>query len=104
MDRDAIAEVGFDEQGRLYVMPLTVTFPYVYREAMEVDWDDSGHYLCAPPPPRSQLAPAVWWLRRILAAARTQDCELHLAPETRLQNIPYQLVDEISAVLREPHD
>lgn len=103
MDRDAIAEVGYDDQGRLYVMPLTVTFPYVFREPLEVEWDDIGRCLCAPPLPRSQLASAVWWLRRILAAARTQDCELHLAPETRLLNIPYQLVDEISAVLRETH-
>ena len=103
MDSDAIAEVGFDEQGRLYVVPLTVSFPYVDREALEISWDDLGHCLCAPPPPRSQLAPAVWWLRRILAAARAQDCELHLAPETRLRNIPYQLTDEINAVLREHH-
>jgi hypothetical protein len=104
MNRDKIAEIGFDEQGRLYVMPLTVTFPYVYREAMEVAWDDEYHYLCAPPPPRSQLAPVGWWLRQIFAAARAQDCELHLAPETKLRNIPHQLVDEIKTVLREHND
>ncbi len=103
MDRDAIAVVGIDEQGRLYVMPLTVTFPYVYREAMEVHWDDDGHYLYAPPPPRSQLAPAVWWFRQIIAAARAQDCELHMAPETRWHNIPYQLMEEITSVLSERH-
>ncbi len=101
MDRDEIAEVGFDEQGRLYVMPVTVTFPYVYREAMEVAWDDEGRYLCAPPPPRSQLAPVGWWLRQIFAAAKAQDCELHLAPETKLRNIPYQLEDEIKTALSE---
>lgn len=69
MDGDAIAEVGYDEQGRLYVMPLTVTFPYVFREPLEVDWDDIGHYLCAPPSPRSQLAPAAGVVPRALRAA-----------------------------------
>jgi hypothetical protein len=101
MDRDAIAEVGFDEQGRLYLMPLSASFPYVDREAMEISWDDHGHCLCAPPPPRSQIASPAWWLGKIFAAARAQDCELHLAPETRLRNIPYALTDEIRAVLGE---
>lgn len=103
MDRDEIAEVGFDEQGRLYVMPLTVTFPYVYREAIEVAWDAEGRYLCAPPPPRSQPAPVGWWLRQIFAAAQAQDCELYLAQKTILRNIPYQLEDEIKKVLSERH-
>ena len=103
MDRDEIAEIGIDEQGRLYVKPLTITFPYVYREAMEVAWNDDGHYLCAPPPPRFQLAPVGWWLRQIFAAAKTQNCELRLAPETKFRNIPHQLADEINTVLSEHH-
>jgi Integron Cassette Protein Hfx_Cass5 len=101
MDRDDIAEIGFDEQGRLFLKPLTASFPYIDREAMGISWDDQAHCLCAPPPPGSQAAPVAWWLRRLFAAARAQDCELRLAPETRLHNIPYALANEVNSVLME---
>ncbi|HTN93879.1 MAG TPA: hypothetical protein VMJ33_04795 [Gallionella sp.] len=42
MERDAISEIGMDDEGRLYVAPETKTFPYIYREAMEVHWNEIG--------------------------------------------------------------
>lgn len=101
MDRDAIAEIGIDAQGRLYVSPLTKTFPYIYREAMEVYWDATGRYLHAPPPPRAQRG-VIWWFRQILAAAKEQGCELQIEPETKWKNISHELKEEISS-LGEPH-
>ena len=103
MHHDAIAEIGIDDKGCLYVTPLTKTFPYVYREAMEINWHDKGHYLHAPPPPRAQLAQPITWFWQILDAAKAQGCELHLKPETKWHNIPIQLREEISAATGEPH-
>lgn len=95
MDRDAIAEIGIDAQGRLYVSPRTKTFPQVYRETMEVHWDRQGRYLYSPPPPRAQLAAPNWWFDQILSAAREQGCELQIAMETTWHNVPGPLKDEI---------
>ena len=54
MERDVISENGIDDKGQLYVMPYTKTFPYIYREAMEIHWDENEKHLFAPPPPRAQ--------------------------------------------------
>ena len=99
MERDAISEIGIDDKGRLYVAPETKTFPYIYREAMEIHWDATGRYLFAPPPPRAQLATPIWWFQRILAAAREQSCELRFSSETKWHNIPDELKDEIVTFL-----
>ena len=96
MDHDAIAEVGIDAQGRLYVSPLTKKFPHIYREAMEVYWDAANDHLCAPPPPRAQRG-AVWWFQKIVTAAKEQGCELLIGPETKWKNIPHELAEEISS-------
>jgi Integron Cassette Protein Hfx_Cass5 len=97
MDREAIAEIGIDDQGRLYVSPRAQEFPYIYREAMEVDWDHAARCLYVPPAPRAQQADPLWWFQRILAAAREQGYELHIAQETKWQNIPQQLKEEITS-------
>lgn len=88
MDRDRINEIGIDERGRLYVTPRSHEFPFIYREAMEIGWDDLGKFLHAPPPPRSELWPSVRWFQQIVAAAKTQDCDLFISPETTWRNIP----------------
>jgi hypothetical protein len=103
MDNDAIAEIGIDDKGQLYVAPQTKTFPYIYREAMEVYWNDAGRYLFAPPPPRAQLAQPIWWFHQIIAAAKEQACELRIEPETKWHNIPQQLREEIISALGAAH-
>ena len=99
MNHDVISELGFDEQGRLYVKPLSVSFPYIDRAVSEICWDETSQTLCAPSPPRANGAPAVWWLSQILAAARAQDCALYANAETRFINVPYQLTDALCASL-----
>ncbi|MBW8371023.1 MAG: hypothetical protein K0M66_08620 [Thiobacillus sp.] len=103
MDRDAIIEIGIDDKGRLYLTPSTKAFPYIYREAMEVHWDDQGHYLHAPLPARAQLAQPIWWFERILAAAREQDCELYIDQQTKWHNVPVQLKSEILSITGAAH-
>lgn len=103
MDKDSIAEIGVDEQGRLYVAPQTKAFPYIYREAMEIHWDDTNHYLFAPPPPRAELAQPIWWFQQIIAAAKEQACELRLAPDTKWHGISQQLREEIISALGAAH-
>jgi hypothetical protein len=95
MERDAISEIGIDDKGRFYVAPATKTFSYIYHEAMEVHWDETGNYLFSPPPPRAQLATPIWWFQRILAAAKEQACELCISSETKWHNVPDKLKDEI---------
>ncbi|MBE9555818.1 MAG: hypothetical protein IMF08_03090 [Proteobacteria bacterium] len=36
---DQIEAVGIDGNGSLWVKLAASTFPYIYREAMEVQWD-----------------------------------------------------------------
>jgi hypothetical protein len=103
MDRDAIAEIGIDDKGRPYMTPSTRAFPYLYREAMEVHWDDQENYLHAPLPARAQLAQPIWWFERILAAAREQDCELYIDQHTKWHNVPSQLRSEILSNTRAVH-
>jgi hypothetical protein len=41
---DVIEALGISEDGALWVKPATATFPFIYREAMEVHWDEKkGH-------------------------------------------------------------
>ncbi|MFC3715960.1 hypothetical protein ACFONC_07345 [Luteimonas soli] len=84
MDRDAIAVIEIDGAGRLHVVPSSRKFPFVYREAMEVQWDTSRCSLHSP-------APRDWsyarWFQQVLAAAREQGCELYPAESTRWLNV-----------------
>jgi hypothetical protein len=85
MHQDTIAEVGIDLEGRLYVRPRTATFPFIWREAMEVHWDVAGGFLHSPVPREWSYAD---WFRRIVAAARQQAWELELTADTVWTNIP----------------
>ena len=51
----------------------------MYREAMEVHWDEDRQSLYAPPPREWSRAR---WLRQILDAAREQGCELMITDGT----------------------
>ena len=84
MDRDAIDVIEIDDAGQLHVVPTSRSFPFIYREAMEVQWDTSRSSLHSP-------APRDWsyarWFQQILAAAREQDCELHPVANTWWVNV-----------------
>ena len=67
MTTDRIAELAIDDAGRLCVKPTTATFPFIWREAMEVHWDPHGGFLYSPKPREWSYAD---WLRQILSAAK----------------------------------
>lgn len=95
MRSDLIEAVGFTEAGGLYVKPSTAEFPFIYREAMEVGWDDAARRLYGPHP-REWTFPM--WFQQIRSAAREQGVDLRLSPHTRWPGVPDELRAKIAAV------
>jgi hypothetical protein len=84
MRTDAIEAVGIDEGGSLWVKPATATFPYIYREAMEVHWDAERLCIYSPKPREWSYAR---WFKQIKDAAREQGVELALDQTTSYSRI-----------------
>ncbi|MFC0682862.1 hypothetical protein ACFFGH_33945 [Lysobacter korlensis] len=85
MDEDLIAAVELDPEGRLHVTPAIRSFPYAYREGMEVSWDPLRRSLHSAPP-------RAWsygrWFQQILALAEAQGTRLVLHRGTAWFNVP----------------
>lgn len=98
MVEDEIAAIVIDEQGRLRVIPASATFPYIYREAMEVGWDPDGSFLYSP-------IPKEWtymrWYQQIIATTKEQGYELVLSAATVWENVPDSVRREITASIGE---
>ena len=92
MNADFITEVGIDEQERLYVRPSIATFPYIYREAVEVHWEPVRHHLHSPKPREWTY---LQWFQHIIGAAALQSYDLRLTPSTTWTNIPSELSAEM---------
>jgi len=85
MTSDIIAEVRIDANERLCVTPKSDSFPYIYRAAMQVQWDDKGKYLYSPKPKDWSHAR---WFQQIIAAVKAEyGCALIITPGTRWQKI-----------------
>jgi len=93
MNKDKIKEIGIDALERLYVVPQVETFPYIYREAMEVHWDKNHKFLYAPKPRNWSRFD---WFKQIISAAKEQGCLLHICEETAWVNIPGELKSDIT--------
>jgi hypothetical protein len=83
-ESDTIAKVMIDEMGRLLIFPTVNTYSMIYREAVEVNWDDHGKYLYSP-------KPGEWtyfdWFKHIVTTAG----DLVLSLNTIWENIPVEL-------------
>ncbi|WP_139159597.1 hypothetical protein [Asticcacaulis taihuensis] len=90
-----IEAIGIDDNGSLWLKPITTKFPYIYREAMEVSWDVQHQRLCGPKPHKWSY---IDWFKQIIAAAREQGTYLTFAPTTSWTNIHPELQQEILAV------
>ena len=88
MRTDTIQEVGIDQEGSLWVKPATATFPYIYREAMDVHWDADRRCLYGPKPKEWSYR---MWFKQIVCGARYQGIELALGPETSWSGIDDEL-------------
>jgi len=84
MERDTIAVVEIDQAGQLHVVPSSHSFPYIYREAMEIDWDPERRSLRSPKPREWSYAR---WYEQILAVAREQGWHLSATASTRWVNV-----------------
>jgi hypothetical protein len=92
---DNIARVEIDSEGRLHVHPTSTSFPYAYREAMEVAWESSSRSLRSP-------VPREWgygrWLQQILALAAEQGVRLVVTPATEWSNTPEGIRLELQSI------
>lgn len=92
--QDFISEIGIDGNGRLYVTPSTIQFPFIYREAMQVQWNAKSNRLYSP-------APHQWsylqWFEQIIRAASEQGCQLLITNDTTWKNIPTDLQRQFCA-------
>jgi len=83
-----IEEICIDKSGSLSVTPKNAEFPYIYREAMEVHWDNERKCLYSP-------KPRVWtyldWFKQIKMAASNQQGALVTTESTRWSNIDDEL-------------
>jgi len=95
---EAIAEVGIDAKGRLFVRPSSTSFDYIYRAAMGVNWDPGLGRLYGPKP--KELDQLQWFERIVGAAAAEYDIHLTLGPQVNWSNVPDQLRRAISAKAR----
>lgn len=88
MDTDRIKRVEIDGSGRLLVFPSTQMFPLIYREGVEVHWDDSLQALYSPRPREWSYTR---WFQHILDTAGT----LQLSEQTEWRNISPALKSEL---------
>lgn len=99
MEIDNIIEIKIDNQGRLVIKPEKKEFNYIYRAAMEVNWDDKNKFLYSP-------KPREWgylnWYQQILKATFSEyKCKLIITDKTSWINIPKELKEEISRLPKE---
>jgi hypothetical protein len=80
------------------VTPLSATFPYIYREAMEVGWDASGKFLFSPIPKEWSYGR---WFQQIIYSTKEQGCELVLSATTVWKGVPDSVRQEIAASIDE---
>ncbi len=94
MKTDHILEVFIDKETRLCLRVEKEGFPYIYREAAGVNWNQEGRYLYSTPP-------LDWtyldWYRHIYDLAYQYGCKLILSSNTKWTNIPNELKEDILA-------
>jgi len=89
---DEIEAIGIDEAGGLWIKPATKKLPHIYREAMEVGWDNNRLCLTSPNP---RAWSYVQWFEQIVKAARQQGVTLTLVASTSWVNVDEGLQLEI---------
>jgi hypothetical protein len=88
----ALAEIGIDDERRLYLKPSKASFPMIYREAMGVRWNSERGYLYGGVPRKWSYLD---WYHQILTAALKQGCKLSLSSGVSWVNVPPALRAQI---------
>jgi hypothetical protein len=92
---DTIARVEVDPEGRLHVHPATATFPFAYREALQVAWEPSLGSLHSPVPRKWSY---LRWFQQILAVAFAQGVCLVVSPATVWSNVAEGIRSELESI------
>jgi len=92
MERDEIIEIGIDSEERLYLVPKSKEFPFIYREAKEVFWHPERKCLYSPKPKEWSYAR---WYSQIVNTAKEQSCILSISKNVKWVAIPESLKLEI---------
>ncbi len=96
MEKDEIIEIGIGEDARLYVRPKTEKYPFIYRAACEVNWDENKNILWSPQ--RGERS-YVGWFGQILGAVKSEyGTILSITENIKWTNIPENLQKEILEV------
>jgi hypothetical protein len=96
MQNQDIAEVGIEDDRRVYVRPVDGDFEQIYRAAMEVHWDRETGRLSHPAP--RNLTPLQWYQQIIVAVSGEYGIRLLPTAETVWLNIPSNLRIEMEAL------
>ena len=97
MAQDLIAEIGIDDEQRLWVRPLKESFDQIFRSGMEVHWDNDRKRLFSPKP--RQWSYLRWFAQIVSAAANEYGVSLKLTPATVWRNVPNDLKAAIQGFL-----
>jgi len=95
----AIAEVGLDDERRVFVRPAEGDFEHVYRAGMEVCWDKASRRLSHPQPPRD-WTPVRWFQQIVAAVAGEYGVLLKLTAHSDWIAVPTDLRTAIEAEAR----
>ncbi len=84
MARENISSIGVDDLGSLWVKPSKSAFPHIYREAMEINWDNERCVLFCPKPLKWTH---VEWFKQLLYSAHYNGINLLITSDTDWVNI-----------------
>lgn len=90
MRETAIAEIGMDDEDRVFVRPAEGDFEHIYRAAMGVCWDGPARRFSHPQPPKD-WTPFQWFQQIIAAVADEYGVLLKLTPQTIWADVPTEL-------------
>ena len=89
IETDKIIEIGIDDKVGIYVKPETAKFPYIWRSASGVHWDDKKDILCTTN--QSSWTHLDWYKQIIGAVLDEYGNKLVLTDQVIWTNIPDDL-------------
>lgn len=98
MKDEEILEIGITDLNRLYLKTKACTYPLIYREAAEIDWDKSLNALVGGPKREMTF---VFWFLHIFITLKNLGYKLHITQETYWENIPADLMNDIKTAYAE---
>ena len=89
IEKDNIIEIGIDDKLGIYIKPETAKFPFIWRSASGVHWDDRKNILCTTN--QSGWTHLQWYKQIIGAVLDEYGYQFSLTDKTIWNNIPEDL-------------